>query len=267
MIRLFNQNIWGGFSKTEAISNRNGLILSMIQKHQPDFCTLQECHPQTSRTGADPMQDLLAYAYAEAVPEKWNMISTPVFYRKDRFEVVDSGFVPFNIEKFGISKAVSWGVFREIETGKQIGVASTHFWFKYLTEEDTLHRIENAAVVKRICDEIIAKHDVPVIVAGDMNNGSDAQKCNDRPYQAMISWGFRDVRYAAKKTTDCPTIHDYPRKNEQGIYVDADMPYYTLDYIMTYGEKDLSAESFTVLTDHDALVSSDHCPMVADFAF
>ena len=267
MIRLYNQNIWGNHSKTEAVSNRNGLILSLIQKHQPDFCTLQECNPRTSRKGPDPMQDILAYAYAEAAPDDWDHNFTPVFYRKDRFHLVDSGFFAFEGLNDGNSKSVTWGVFEEIGTGKRVGIASTHYWFKYITEEDTLQRIQNAADLKKACDEIIAKYDVPVIVAGDMNNGPNSERGNDRPYQAMISWGFRDVRYTAKNTTDSPTIHHYPIKNEEGIYVDADMPYRTLDYIMSYGEKDLSAESFTVLTDHDALVSSDHCPMVADFSF
>jgi len=267
MIRLYNQNIWGNHSKNEAVSNRNRLILSLIEKHQPDFCTMQECNPRTSRQGQDPMQDLLKDSYAEAAPAEWHRNFTPVFYRKDRFQLVDSGFLPFEGLNDGNSKSVTWGVFEEIGTGKKVGIVSTHFWYKHLSEEDTVQRIQNAQALKQVCESMIQKYGVPVIVAGDMNNGSDSVHGDDLPYRTMLTWGFRDVRYTAANTTDCPTIHHIPVKNEQGIYVDADMPYFTLDYIMTYGENTLTAESFRVLTDHDALVSSDHCPMVSDFQF
>ncbi len=51
MVRLYDQNIWGNFARTEKIGNRNQYILGLIKEYAPDFCAFQECNPSTSRSG------------------------------------------------------------------------------------------------------------------------------------------------------------------------------------------------------------------------
>ena len=266
MIRLYDQNIWGNMPKTESVANRNCLIYTLIQECQPDFCTFQECNPDTSRQGEDAMQEILKDTYAEAAPEEWNRNFTPVFYRRDRWELIDSGFMPYEGLNDINSKSITWAILKEIATGKSVCIISTHFWWQYQSEKDTRQRLENVAALKKLCDEIIEKYNVPVIVAGDLNNGANAVQ-GELPYKTMLTQGFQDIRTVAPKTTDCHTCHKYPVRNEQGDYVGTSLPAVTIDYILTYGEKPLQAECFQVLTDTRALSSSDHCPLVGNFAF
>lgn len=263
MIRLYNQNIWGGTKMP--IGERNRLIRGMIAEYAPDFCSLQECNPGTSRVGTDPIQEILADVYAEAPVEKDLLNHTAVFYKKDTWDLIDCGFNPYNGLNDVRSKAVTWAVLEQKCSKKRICVASTHFWYKNAAEEDFLQRLENAGELKERCDEISAQYRVPILVSGDLNCGKGSASGED-PYFAMLEHGFVDVRRAAEITTDSHTIHHYPQLGDDGLYFAADKPRATLDYIFTYGEH-LKALKFAVVTTDIALCSSDHCPLIGDFAF
>lgn len=267
MLRIYNQNIWGNYSETEAVANRNQLLLELITENQPDICCLQECNPNTSRVGEEGVQLLLKEQYSEASEENWERNYTPVFYKKDKFKLIDSGFQIYSGTTYDRSKSVTWAVLEEISTGKRVGVASTHFWFKHTGEVDIKQREDNAATLTQVCEEMIRKYQVPVIATGDLNHGIYSRSGEAVPYKNMLENGFQDVRFTAKESTDSHTCHHYPKRNEEGIYVEADEPMSTIDFILTYGENPLKAESFRVLRDHKALVSSDHCPMIAEFGF
>lgn len=263
MMRIYNQNIWGGMPKTDEVANRNQLIRSLIQDFQPDICTFQECSPNTIRKVVDALPAILSDVYAEACSQESDHNYTPVFYRKDQYREIESGYHQYE-GLGGPSKAVSWTVLESIADGKRFGVASTHFWFKHLSEEDVLLRLQNAEELEKVCKHLVEKYDVPVIVAGDFNNGKESLQ-GDGPYQALLQKGFTDVRYSAVDTTDCHTVHHYPTRNEKGEYAYGDMPYGTIDYMFTYGVKQLTAQKFQVDTSEKALASSDHCPMIVDF--
>jgi len=267
MIRLYDQNIWGNMPAHARIANRNRLIASLIQKYQPDFCAFQECNPTTSRVGADAMPHLLKDIYAEACPENASRNFTPVFYKKDTFSLIASDFVPYDGLNDLFSKSLTWAVLEEKSSGKQVCIISTHFWWKYDSEEDNAQRLENVRQLERVCRQIRETYQVPILVTGDLNNGAGSLQ-GDMPYRAMLQCGFTDVRSIAAETTDLPTCKDtYPTLNADGNYVDGIMPEYTIDYILTYGEPQLQALAFRVLTCQDALNSSDHCPLIGDFEF
>lgn len=258
-IRLFNHNIWN--YKTY---NRNGLIAKLVRKYDADICHFQECSPLTSRVGETAIQKLLLPEYAEAAAEHSAVNYTPVFYKKDRFEEIDSGYVLFEGKNDVNSKSITWVVLSEKATGERIAVASTHFWWEYKSEEDDFQRMENARCVKKVCDMIEEKYKLPVIVSGDLNCGKNSSQ-GQHGYEEMIKLGFRDARYHAKETTDCHTHHAYPVLNDEGIYEKGVMPVRTLDHAFASGNRPVEFKSFKVLTEQDALDSSDHCPMVIDY--
>lgn len=267
MIRLYNQNIWGGMPKTDEIANRNQLVRSLIQDYQPDICTFQECSPNSTRKVEDALPLILSDIYAEACAQEAERNYNAIFYKKDKYLEIDSGYHAYagcEERPGGKSKAVTWAVLERIADGKRFGIMSTHFWFKHLSEEDVILRLQNAEELEQVCKWMVEKYDVPVIVAGDFNNGKQSIQ-GDGPYQAMIQKGFEDVRYSAAQTTDCFTVHHYPTRNEKGEYAYGDMPHGTIDYIFMYGEKGLTAQKFQVDTSAKALSSSDHCPMIAEF--
>lgn len=259
-VRIFTHNIWN--YKTY---NRNNLIAKLVRKYDADICHFQECGPLTSRANDTAIQKLLSADYAEAYPKMADKNYTPVFYKKDRFSEVDSGYVLFPGKNDADSKSVTWAVLEEIKTGERIAVASTHFWWQCESEEDSLQRVENARCVKEVCDMIEEKYNLPVIVSGDLNCGINSEQ-GTAGYDEMVRLGMRDARKFAKETTDCFTWHEYPEFNEEKeIFENGSMPVMTIDHVFVSGNLPIEILKFDVLTEQDALDSSDHCPIISDF--
>ena len=261
MIKVFSHNVWN----KKPTEWRNKLIREMITEADADFCTFQECASWTVRSGDAPLDKLMADSYIELMEEIQCKNFTPVYYKKDKFSVIDSGYHAYTGLNDADSKSVCWGVFQDKETGEKIAIASTHFWWMNESEKDNLQRLQNVDELKTVCDEIIKKHNVPVIIGGDFNNGFNADQ-GDMPYKKMLQVGFFDIRLTAKETTDMLTHHTEPVLKEDGTWENKDMPIRTIDYIFTYGEG-IKAEKFDVLTSEKALVSSDHCPLLGYFEF
>ena len=259
-IRLFSHNIWNFDTY-----NRNGLIAGLIRKYDSDVCHFQECSPRTSRAGETAIQKLLLPEYKEACAEYAHKNFTPVFYKKDRFLEIDSGYILFDGKNDADSKSVTWAVLEDKENGERIAVASTHFWWKYDNEEDDLQRVENARCVKKICSMIEEKYSLPVVVSGDLNCGTNSKQ-GSHGYDELVRLGMRDVRYIAKETTDMFTHHSYPILNDEGVFEKGVMPKVTLDHAFVSGEFPIEFLRFDVLTEQDALDSSDHCPLLVDFS-
>lgn len=256
-MKVYCQNVWN-YRPSEF---RNGLICSLITASDADVCMFQECGPGTNRAGSAPLPALLQYEYTEICPELAGKNYTPVFYKAEKFHVIDSGYLLYDGLNDANSKSVTWAVLEENATAKKVAVASTHFWWMETGERDNAQRLQNAAQLKALCDQITAQYDVPVIIGGDFNNGKNSLQ-GDMPYKAMLQQGFKDLRLIAQSTTDTFTHHDYPVLTEDGIYTEGPMPDKIIDYIFVYGAKAVIAEKFDVLTTQKALTSSDHCPLI-----
>ena len=262
-IRLYTQNIWGNFPPNQRIANRNALVALLVRQYLPDVCHFQECNPHTSRVGEQDISLLLADVYAEACAENACRNYTPVFYKKDRFEEVESGFEIYEgLNDMG-SKSITRAVLREKESGGLLATAATHFWWKHGKDEDTLSRLSNARRLAEICDMITRKYGIPVVTSGDLNCGPCSAQGMDG-YNELVRLGLHDARYLAEQTTDMHTHHDYPVLNEDGIYVNGAMPVRTLDHVFVAGES-VRVRSFAVVTEQTALDSSDHCPLLTDY--
>lgn len=263
MIKLYDQNVWN----VNPIDNRNILIRSMIEEFDADFCTFQECGPNTCRAAEHPLPELMSDKYAEVCPEKVGVNYTPVFYKKEKYNVLEAQYHVYTGFNDVNSKTLSWGVFEDKQTGEKIAIASTHFWFKARGDIDTRQRKQNANELKEACDYIVEKYGVPVVISGDFNSGRNAET-GDAPYRYTLEIGFKDFRYMAEETTDGYTYHDYPvLDQEKGIYVNKPdaLPYCDLDFILVYGSDKIKAKKFEILTSEKALNSSDHCPLLGVF--
>ena len=262
-MRIYNQNIWGNMKPEHKIANRNLLIHGLISKYDPDVCGFQECNPKTSRAGDTPIASLLSDFYNEVFPENADHNFTPLFYHRERMTCIDCGWFLFDGKNDKNSKSVTWAILEEKASGKRAAFLSVHFWWKWESEEDTLGRRANARQLVDFCKELAEKYSVPFFVMGDLNSGVGAHQGEDA-YLTMRSLGMRDLRALAKETTSMQTAHEYPVLNEEGNYENGGQPHKTLDYIFGFGKEPLSVDRFCVLTEEDALNSSDHCPLVAD---
>lgn len=263
MIKLYSQNVWNVLP----IDNRSVLVRQMVEEFDADFCAFQECGPNTSRTGKTPLPVLMSDKYAEVCPEKAGVNYTPVFYKKDKYNVIEAAYHVYTGFNDVNSKTLTWGVFEDKQTGDKLAFMSTHFWFKARGDIDTEQRIQNARELKEACDYIIEKYNIPVVASGDFNNGRGSET-GEKPYQFMIEQGFKDIRHCAEETTDMFTYHEYPVLDPvKGIYVNKPdaLPAFDLDFIFIYGPDKIKAKKFEVITSEVALNSSDHCPLQGTF--
>ena len=259
-MKVYSQNVWN----YNPCDYRNKLISTLINDFEADVCCFQECGPGTTRTGAAPLPELLKENYLEICPEFADRNYTPVFYKTEKYNVIDSGYFLYEGFNDANSKSVTWAVLEDKMTSKKFVIASTHFWWMFRGEEDNLQRLQNVAQLKSFCDEMKSKYNIPIIIGGDFNNGTNADQ-GDMPYKKMLEESFCDVRLTAEQTTDLFTHHDYPVLNDAGIYVDGAFPQRNLDYIFTYGNAVIKVRKFEILTTQKALDSSDHCPLLATF--
>lgn len=259
---IYDQNIWGNLQGP--IANRNSIIKELIEEADPDFCCFQECNPKTSRKETDPIQDILKPVYDEACIEYAHKNFTPVFYKRDKYECIDSDYCLFEGLNDADSKSVTWAVFEDRQTKKRIAVASVHFWWMARGEIDNNQRMENAVVVHSIAEKVCRKYNCPFIVSGDFNSGDNDQTLSG--YNKMIELGMRDIRYIAKESDDSKTCGGYPDL-ENGIYVRGKDATMTIDYSFVYGDIPVNFKRFAVVNSPRAMVSSDHRPLIIEFEF
>ncbi|MBO5069707.1 MAG: hypothetical protein J6C37_05015 [Roseburia sp.] len=265
MITLYSQNIW---NKNPA-GYRNALVRSLVSDFDSDVCAFQECGPMSNRVGSHPIVEIMSDVYVEATPEFADVNYTPVFYKKDKFNLIDSGYLVYDGLNDANSKSVTWIVLEDKESKKRYAFASTHFWWKFRGDEDTKQRLQNAAQLKEVCDNIVERYNIPVVIGGDFNNGKNAPQC-DVPYQRMLKWGFRDIRDIAEVAAEEEfTCRDgYPILKDDETFDKCPIaPEYCIDYIFIYGNYPVKVKKFYIETNDKALTSSDHCPLVGKFEF
>ena len=265
MFTLYSQNIWND----NPAGYRNTLVRSLVSDFEPDVCTFQECGPKSNRVGNPSIVEIMSDVYVEAMPEFAEVNYTPVFYKKEKFNEIDGGYFTYDGMNDGNSKSVTWVVLEDKESLNRYAVASTHFWWKFRGEEDTNQRLQNAIQLKMLCDRVVEKYNIPIIIGGDFNNGKNAPQC-DIPYQTMLKWGFCDIRNLAEITSkEEYTCRDgYPILKDDGTYAKCSIaPEYCIDYIFVYGDYPIKVKRFYIETNDKALTSSDHCPLVGEFVF
>ena len=89
MITFYSQNVWN-YNPSEY---RNKLIRSLVSDFDADICSFQECGLTTNRVGECPLPSLMADTYEEVCKEFADRNFTPVFYKKEKFNLIDSGYV------------------------------------------------------------------------------------------------------------------------------------------------------------------------------
>lgn len=236
----------------------------MIEELKPEICCFQECNKKTSRSGDTPIQEILKPTYIEALPEKADENYTPIFYNPNMVEFIEGGYFPFEGLNGDGSKSVTWVLFKEKLTDKKVIIMSVHFWYMAESEKDNLQRQENAKVVANLAKKLNEVHNVPVLVAGDLNSGDTDQGTGG--YDKMVELGMNDIRFLAKETDNAKTCSsDYPAMREDGIYENSAMPDCTIDYIFVYEAAPINANKFFVFNTQKARNSSDHLPLILDF--
>ena len=254
-LSVYCQNVWNSTPV-----NRTALQRDLIFDLGADVCLFQECGPKTIRAGEEALPPMLAERYEEVPTSAGAQNYTPVFYLRDRFDLIDCGYFLFEGKNDANSKSVTWAILSEKASGVRFGICSTHFWWKYNESDDNAQRLANAAALYDCVKNLEHRFGVPVIAGGDLNCGKQSSQ-GEEPWLWLCE-RLIDVRAKAPITTDMMTHHAYPIKDENGLYFDGEMPRRTLDHLFVTDHPHIALESFEVDTSRRALATSDHCPLI-----
>lgn len=248
-------------------------ILRTWRELSPDLIGCQEVSSHIfDLLTADAVDGGMGYA---AIPGSY----TPIFYKAERFELLESVFFPYpeNIE--GLegcfndvgSKACHIAAFLDKRTDKRVIFANTHLWWKtgdpakakmeswYLAGSDEA-RAYQASLLVDAAGKLCEKHGAPCILLGDLNTGYAS-----KAIETLFSRGFLHAHDIATEYVD-ETVgyHDcYPWGYDK-TYSDA--PFETaIDHILVRGLEEGAVKRFERYSPEYYLPISDHSPVFIDF--
>ncbi|GAA2444500.1 endonuclease/exonuclease/phosphatase family protein [Actinomadura vinacea] len=231
--------------------SRLPLMKNVLRKHQPDLLGVQEALWQQMRDldGALPEHDWIGMGRQGGTRDEFSAI----FYRKDRFEVLDfdhfwlsdtPNVIGSKTWGNNITRMVTWAKFRDRRTGTAFYHVNTHFD----------HQSENARVKSA---ELILQRvrgfeaGTPVVMTGDFNAAAE----KTQPYSVLTG---QDAFVDTWKTAD----KRGPAYNTFGGWKPPVPGGDRIDWILTRGDV---RTGWTEIDPYqkDGLYPSDHYPVVA----
>ncbi|MBE6537029.1 MAG: hypothetical protein E7673_03650 [Ruminococcaceae bacterium] len=262
-ILIYDQNIWGCTRGSDVIANRCRLVAELIDYHDADVIAFQECSKAARNSDDGNVAKLLSPVYEEVPHNAEGNNFTPVFYKTERFSVLESGYVLYERQRPTNSKSITYAVFEDKENGVRFGILSAHFWWKVDSAEDDNIRLYNAQLLGEYAEKIKEKYDIPVFLMGDFNCGTNSS-ASITPY-LYLKDKFLDLREVAPISTDALTQHEYPTRNSDGAYT-ADWRLEAesgIDHIFVTEHRSVAIDSFEIDESDEAYASSDHYPLIA----
>ncbi len=280
-LRLMTHNIWNrdanspewekqGFDCSAAVRVQG--LLRVYRETQPDVIGCQEASAL--------MSDLLKQGF-EAEGTGYTMIwgrFTPILYRPDRLELVDSAFgtYPETIDgmegTFNDVKSKSWNiaVFRVKESGRLFLFATTHLWWKIeptaekpegrsvQAGSDKARELQLASLTARV-RQMCVRYKCPGFLVGDLNTGYLSQAV-----QAAFQAGFRHAHDIAEDYAEEAVGYHYCFPDGFKTYYD-ERPFETaIDHILIYGAEPGMVKRFERYSPDYYFPISDHSPAYVD---
>lgn len=262
-VRVMSSNIWGNCKKECPIADRDDHLAVVYHRYLPDVIGMQECSPK-SRAEKPNIMELISDRYAEVEVEPTNERRnnyTPLVYLRDKYNVINKGWHYYSGLNDHGSKSATWAVLENKETSTCFIVINTHYFW---TQDDAGReaRINNSREILELYAKIRERYPYPAFFTGDFNC-----RTFEPPIQALLKAGLVEARDAAPKSSPYRSHHGYPT-------YDADSDTYntpitpslekelSIDHIFTHGS--VKVLTYEVVTDEEALLASDHCPIYID---
>jgi len=172
-----------------------------------------------------------------------------IFYRKDRFKLIDYG--NFWLSETPDKPSMGWDAvcIRICTYVKLFDIKTQKEFIHFNTHLDHVGRTAMTEGAKLIRKNILERK-IPAFVTGDFNVQEKSE-----PYEIMTQTGFSDAKYSAKSSMSHGTFHGY-RPSET---VRDNSP---IDYLF-YTSGDFDIESYKVLVNGcEGAYTSDHYPVL-----
>lgn len=254
-MKIMSFNLLCGGPDARQWENRADMVLDTIRRAAPDTLGVQEAHYNWMRTlcAGLPEYDYVGVGRDDGKTEGE---FSAVFYKKDRFTLLDSGsfWLSETPDVPGVKgwdaacvRVCSYAKLRDNATGKAFVHFNTH-----LDHRGLVAMQKGAELVTAKAEEICP--DLPAFFTGDFNVTPDSD-----PYRTVIRAGFRDARDIAAVSDDSVTFH-------VDVFVSDHLreAYNVIDYCFVKG--DVQVRSFRVLRDMypGKRYPSDHFPVLAE---
>lgn len=246
-MKVLSFNVLCGGRKGHFWTDRSESVIATVRKFMPDIFGIQEAHIDWMHTFIENMPE---YSYI-GVGRDDGMEGgefSPVFYRRDSFNLLDKGWfwisetpdVPSKSWNSDCIRIASWARLEDKASGKTFVAMNTHL--DHISEEARKNGV-------RMINEFAATLDCPVFITGDFNipEGTDC-------YIDMVDGGiFKDTKFLAPVTESFPTYHESFECGDGMV----------IDFIFV--SEGIDVKSYHVITDKvDGFFPSDHCPIISE---
>lgn len=245
-IRVMSSNL-RCFSPTDFFKKswfyRAPLIVENVKKEKPDIIGFQECtkmHYSYLCTTLSQYDSILTFRDESAFSE-----GCPIFYRKDRFELVekDSFWLSETPEKMSKDwgaacyRICSYVILKDKETKEKFVVFNTHL--DHVSDEARIKGIEV------VLEKIKQFGSLPSMIMGDFNAEEDS-----KTYKSATK-SFFDSKYQTENTMKSCTYQNFGKELDRNC----------IDYLMI-SKTGFKVNSYKVVTDtYDGVYPSDHFPL------
>ena len=251
-VTVMTYNIYMGGAGEKAPENRAPLIKQNVEKYNPDsfgmqevteewYVRLKEMFPDYGYIGDGRARDLGGEA-------------SPIFYKKDKYELVDGGTLwlsktpekPSKGWDAMFNRVCTYAILKDKETGFTYAHFNAHF-----DHMGVIARKESVAVVTKKVVELAP--DMPVVFTGDLNENIESEM-----YASVIASGFRDTRVLSGSDDNGGTFHGYSELTAKELPID-------YIFVNNYAK---SVDSYKVDREKlNGIYPSDHHAVVSTFTF
>ncbi len=247
----------GGGPEGHSLEECAPRVISILKKYDPDIIGMQEATPHWFELFGNFFEEA-GYEVFNKYRAESNKESTPMLWKKDKYECLDKGYFWLSDtpeveskgwDEYGCHRICLWAKLKEIATGKIFIAANTHFGFGDQCQTDS---------ARLILSRVNAHGSNAVFVTADYNFNSEMLG-----YKEMTK-DFVDV--TAVTTGDkSPTYHGYNLANamtDEEIRVTGKTFGGHIDFCFA-NPKGITPISGRVLREHfDGKFPSDHNPVL-----
>ena len=253
-VRVMSFNLRYRDDKDGSVKNRSKITTAIIKQYSPDSVGVQEATGEWIGILSKALGD--EYAYVGENREKSSKSEhSAVFYRKDKFNLLDSGTMWLSdtpdvkyskYEESACTRIATWATLENKQTGEKYAHINTH-----LDHISDSARVKQAQVLKTKISSL-EEAGLSVVCTGDFN----AEPASE-VYGSMLE-AMNDSKIIATNSDKGITFHDYGKVSEgEGG---------PIDYIFTSREAKVDTFKIIRITAKD-MYPSDHYPVVADIVF
>ncbi len=248
-VTVMSYNVYIKGTGEKSPESRTDEVVANIRKYSPDSFGLQEADEGwMERLPAE----LTEYAHVGIGRDSDNGggEASPVFYKKDKYELVDSG--TFWLSKTPEKASKAWdAMFKRICTYAVLKDKQTSFTYAHFNAHfdhmGIIARNESVAVVAAKIAEIAPN--IPVVFSGDLNDNEETAM-----YNRVLESGLRDTKKIAATAVGDTTYHGY------SDLLTKELP---IDFIFV-NDFAKSVESYTVDSEKiNGIYPSDHHPVIS----